>query len=368
ALPESVAAHAPMIALVTLGDHLARMRHFGYSGNYGFGIPLDLLTGPLGLDQEDLDAVLDALVERTSARSEVLGIGSADASELYRQALERASQELSQTQDRLEEQARRQRDRARCFAALSGLRDELHPSAAVADVLSAVAQTACEALGSGPVAAFAFAADGSTEMILHNGDRTLQGGQVDALAELPTLLSPAPDPEETLVLPAGDELEWLTSRYGPSLRGHRCWWMSLRNDSGTIGGVVWGGDEHEQQRLAPDAEALSALCAGWSLALGAAKARDDTARLAEQLAEANHRLAEAQDQMTRDRAALSIAELAAGAAHEMNNPLMVISGRSQLLYQNLPEERDRQAALAIYKNAERLSDMITSLMRFARPE
>ncbi len=63
----------------------------------------------------------------------------------------------------------------------------------------------------------------------------------------------------------------------------------------------------------------------------------------------------------------AMAEFAAGAGHEINNPLTVISGRAQLL---LREETnpERQHALALISaQAMRVYEMIADMMLFARP-
>jgi signal transduction histidine kinase len=63
----------------------------------------------------------------------------------------------------------------------------------------------------------------------------------------------------------------------------------------------------------------------------------------------------------------ALAEFAAGAAHELNNPLAIISGRAQLL---LREERvpDRRRDLAtIIAQAQRAHEMLADLRLFARP-
>jgi signal transduction histidine kinase len=59
--------------------------------------------------------------------------------------------------------------------------------------------------------------------------------------------------------------------------------------------------------------------------------------------------------------------MASGAAHEMNNPLAVISGRSQLLASQLTDPKHKHAATLIAEQSHRLSEIITELMDFAKP-
>jgi signal transduction histidine kinase len=63
----------------------------------------------------------------------------------------------------------------------------------------------------------------------------------------------------------------------------------------------------------------------------------------------------------------ALAEFAAGAAHEINNPLAVISGQAQYLL-GREAEPDRQRALqTIIGQAQRIHQVLSELMQFARP-
>jgi signal transduction histidine kinase len=78
---------------------------------------------------------------------------------------------------------------------------------------------------------------------------------------------------------------------------------------------------------------------------------------------------------------LALAEFAAGAAHEINNPLAVISGQAQYLLAQeqapaeaesenplAPPSPDRQRALqTIIRQTQRIHQVLTGLMQFARP-
>ena len=51
----------------------------------------------------------------------------------------------------------------------------------------------------------------------------------------------------------------------------------------------------------------------------------------------------------------------------MNNPLAVISGRSQFLESILSDPKEKGMAHLIHEQSQRLSDIITELMDFAKP-
>lgn len=63
----------------------------------------------------------------------------------------------------------------------------------------------------------------------------------------------------------------------------------------------------------------------------------------------------------------SMAELAAGAGHEINNPLAVIAGRAQLFLQSEHDPERRRDLALINTQAMRVHEMIADMMLFARP-
>jgi signal transduction histidine kinase len=63
----------------------------------------------------------------------------------------------------------------------------------------------------------------------------------------------------------------------------------------------------------------------------------------------------------------ALAEMAAGAGHEFNNPLAVISGRAQLLLTEETDPRRRKSLETIIGQTQRVHRMIVDLMYFARP-
>lgn len=65
--------------------------------------------------------------------------------------------------------------------------------------------------------------------------------------------------------------------------------------------------------------------------------------------------------------AAALAETAAGVAHELNNPLSVISGRAQLLAQAEADVDKAEALKQIQDNCRQLSRVVEDLMSFAQP-
>jgi signal transduction histidine kinase len=76
----------------------------------------------------------------------------------------------------------------------------------------------------------------------------------------------------------------------------------------------------------------------------------------------------ASDEFRPDDARLAaLAEFAAGAGHEINNPLATIIGRAQQLLRDETDAGRRQVLAAIVGQAYRVRDMIGDVMTFARP-
>lgn len=63
----------------------------------------------------------------------------------------------------------------------------------------------------------------------------------------------------------------------------------------------------------------------------------------------------------------SLAELAAGAGHEINTPLAVISGNAQRLLRTEPDMERGDSLRAIVRQAHRIAGILRELMQFARP-
>jgi len=95
------------------------------------------------------------------------------------------------------------------------------------------------------------------------------------------------------------------------------------------------------------------------------------ARQAEKLAEASRKMEENQRQLFHSHRLATVGQLAAGAAHEINNPLTIISLNIQIIQRQLENmancEPIKERLNTISGQERRISKIIQDLMGFARP-
>jgi signal transduction histidine kinase len=91
--------------------------------------------------------------------------------------------------------------------------------------------------------------------------------------------------------------------------------------------------------------------------------------LAEELAETNRRLEQAQEEARRSERLAALGQLTAGLAHEIRNPLAVIKGSAETLTRRLESADPLTTEVAGYISSEvnRLNTIVTRFLNFARP-
>ncbi|MCD6364826.1 MAG: HAMP domain-containing histidine kinase, partial [Planctomycetes bacterium] len=112
---------------------------------------------------------------------------------------------------------------------------------------------------------------------------------------------------------------------------------------------------------------MEALAGAMAPALAIVRQRDRADSVSEQLAGASQVLAATQEALAEAKTLAAMGEMATGAAHELNTPLAVISGRAQLMGEQAETEGEKNIWRTIAEQAQRISDILSELMAFASP-
>jgi len=98
------------------------------------------------------------------------------------------------------------------------------------------------------------------------------------------------------------------------------------------------------------------------------------ARLVEQLEHTNSELLSeqrarqrVQTELLQARKLAAIGQMAAGAAHEINNPLAIVSGNTQMLLKKEEDSDKREVLEAISRQCDRMARIVNDLLGYARP-
>ncbi|HEX7011022.1 MAG TPA: HDOD domain-containing protein, partial [Phycisphaeraceae bacterium] len=357
--------HRRLIGLVSLADLIARRQHLGYSGNFNLHQPIEPLVHRLGLDVGLVQGAAGRLHEQLEHRGKALGLHDTPSRELFLQSIQRANQALGRVNQVLELRSRTAASQARVLEAIATFHAQATPGRSVQDVLDAVAASARHVFGTG---FYAILYPGEShhdrpEWLIsqYNAEGQAVGVQyVEAPPHTPDLAMI--DAQQPVGLHLMGLLPWIADYLVDAEDLRRVKLLPLPCGWGTAAVLL-----HDRSSL-PPWNHLAPLTSTWGAAVAAAAQHDGARRLGEQLAQANTALAQAQDRLLRQESMARLGEMAAGAAHEMNNPLAVISGRSQLLCTALPAgSPEQKAAQTIFREAHRLSDLISSLHMLADP-
>ena len=358
--------HQRLVGLISLADLIARRQHVGYSGNHNLNQNPDQLIQRLGLNREAVHDATKHLHEQLEVRGRALGLHDQPSQELFLQSMQHANAALGRMNQVLESRTRTVATQGKALEAIAAFHDETAPGLSVQDVLEKVAQSAERAFGEGFYA------------VLYPGDPQTGDDGSWLIAQYSANTS---RPRWEYVEPPSHApaLNQLTSDepVGMNLLGILPWLADYLLEAPDFQAVKllplpsgWGTSAvllHDRQNL-PGQTTLKAITRTWGAAVAAAGQHDGARRMGEELAEANSQLAEAQDRLLQQESLARLGRMAAGAAHEMNNPLAVISGRSQLLSMSLqPGSKEQQTAQRVFEEAHRLSDLITTLHTFADP-
>jgi signal transduction histidine kinase/HD-like signal output (HDOD) protein len=357
--------HAALVGLVSVADGMCRGLHLGWSGNHVPPAAIDQLCIPMGLELDRVESVLPALVEEVSSRCSDLGVSEEPTERLVVESLKSANRQLARLGETLARRARCVEDQARVIDALSMFHSAVENESGVREVLEAVTASAQTALGGGPVVAVHRGAPGEAWLVVER-----QAPRQRAVCSIVESGNSGEGRggamDETVIAERVGAVAALARTPGGGGRGV----LRVPGGAGPVRGeepqtLVFHANREEAERLG--VKLLGPMVSGWQGVLVAARRYETARRTSEQLAESNRVLAQTRAELARAQSMARLGELTAGAAHEMNTPLAIISGRGQMLVQSLPDAKQKAAAAAVIGAAQRLAELIQRLHTIACP-
>ena len=367
-LPSDIAGRQ-LVEVVHVADLLVRRERIGAGSPPSGHESVDEAVRGLGLEAEHLESVGKALRAVVAEQVKVMGLEDADEKDLFYQSVQSANSELGRINEQLAA-ARRMLERQKRHAeALATLARGTYEAQSMGDLQSAMAREFMTWLDSATCVVYCSGPEVShvEGTVARRGRR--QGERFLFEAGGPDWNLPAGDgsPQQYGLARAEQSHGWLFERLGERM-GHGAFYSyPLWAGDRTLGAIVFSWAEDRPAPSRAEADSLASLAATAGAAIVAWQRRERLADLTQNLAEANRAAYEAREELIKRRSLASIGAMAAGAAHEINNPLAVVSGRAQMLAEGETDEKKRKALDIICQQAERASGIVSELMAFARP-
>ncbi|MCK4752241.1 MAG: HDOD domain-containing protein [Planctomycetes bacterium] len=370
---------AKIAQIVQLADCISRQCGLGQSGSYDTAESTAAIAESLKITDEQLEQIHRSLPELVEQKSKILGLDSPNPSAAYCNAVHTTATQLAQQEAKLSQENRQ-------LAAASGHYDF------IAEFLSNIDSTSnvIEIAEDFAVSWQKFYQTGPVCLYLTTGDdsQTLSAIAVENLAEskVLSLNAPAGTPaipkamrNEFAILNAYDHIDWLFEQIDIDFNSGYTKIIPLLSGGKAIGAIVFELRYPADVELFVEDFKVVTSIAGSILDI--ATAWDNQQRFAERFAQLASRPKQIQPQTEatpavqekiaeapkEDNTLAALAEMAGGAAHELNNPLSVISGRAQLLAKGEKDAEKKQVLNQIQENANELAWIIDSLMTFADP-
>ena len=367
--PEIISENLPaarIAGIVRLADIITRQCDIGMSGSFDSPDSISELIESLSVSAEQIKGIRSRLAGEVRQRSELLGLEAAGGAAAYCELIGATAAKLAHDNTELTT-ANRQLLTSGAHATfvnefLSGVSADMS-AVEVAGVFARGWQKHYQT-GSVCVYVQAEAGEGFLEVVVIDGSGRMSVQVIRPVGEVP--IAPEQSADEFEISGADDSVRRLLEQIECEFDVSRTLTAPLLVGPGAIGGIIFErrgpGDPRRQLELFGTVASVGAGI----IALASASRGANV--LAERFAELLGEVRESRNELAAAKSLDAVAETAAGAAHELNNPLAVISGRVQLLYEAESDAKKKEALRQIQERADEISRIVGDLMIFARPE
>jgi len=356
---------ARIAQVVQLADYIARQSGLGQSGSFDSPEPAEQIAKSLSMGFEQLERVRQKLPDTVRQKSEVLGLDLPNAVSTYCDIIHTNAARLAHEQTELSLENRQLQSASSHFDFIKDFLLGINSADGAIDIAENFAARWQKFYQTGMVCLYLApqASSQSLEAVLvENLSRTKQV-YLNVPAETPAI--PRVIARDFAILDAHDFVEWLFVQLDVDFDSNQTKLMPLLSDGRAVGAILFELRYPADVELFKEKFETTTSIAGSVLDVACSAARQQ--HFVEQIARLVVKSKEIRPQDDIDRSLGALVEMSAGAAHELNNPLSVISGRAQFLDQAEIVQEKKQALTQIQENVGKISRIIEELMNFARP-
>jgi putative nucleotidyltransferase with HDIG domain len=357
---------ARIAQIIQLADLLVRQCGIGCSGSYDVPSgPAEKVARSLGITDRQLQQIRNGLGTIVSQKSTVLGLDLPDPRAAYNDAVQTAAARFALDSSKLALENRRLQAGYNHFTFAADFLSSINSTTEAIETARTLATQLQTFYQTGAVCIY-LAGQGRSQVI--------EAVVADNKHESRIVYLKAPENQPAIpqqiardfaILNADERIDWLLEQLDVDFEVNQTKLIPLISDGKAIGAIVFEFRyPAEVKTLEENFEAITHLVAR---ILDITLARQNQQQIAEEFvplivdAEAISR------QPVPDVLPASLAEMAAGAAHELNNPLSVISGRAQLLSESETKAEKKEVLKQINENTRKISQIIDDLLSFAEP-
>ncbi len=357
---------AAKIALVVqLADIVARQNHIGLSGSFDTPGSTDEICRSLSLSGEQLETIRGSLKEAVARRSQLLGLQEPGGQTAYCDLIGETAAKLAQDHTDLSVSHTRTTAASAQMDFVADFLPAVKANDAAIDVASRFVAMWQKHYQTGPACVYILADPGESFVEMATVDKTGRTGTV--LVNVPAGMPAVPEvlQKDFTIVNAIDNMGWIFEQIDFEMNLSAARVVPLSASGKTSAVLIFEPRTPFDPAERPELFASVASVVGSVIELTLTNLRHS--RLAERFAELLGGLKATRNELAETKLLAGIAERAAGASHELNNPLAVISARAQLL-QDTEENTDKKQMLKqIRSRTEEISQIVTDLMSFARP-
>ncbi|MHC4266437.1 MAG: HDOD domain-containing protein [Planctomycetota bacterium] len=364
--------NAKIAQVVQVADSIARKCGLGDSGNYDSADLDESTIQSLGISEKDVEQISHELPDLVQQKCKLLGLDKPQSAATFSDVAYLSAIKLADEKNNLDRENQELRKTSGLFEFIKDFLSNIDKSSDLYRLAQRFALCWQRHYQTGPVCLYLVTAsenDPLTAVVAETLSQTnilYVNGPEDS--------GPIPEPIANRfdIVNAHGYLDWLFNQLGVEFDYQQTKLLPLISANRTIGVLIFELRYPADIDLFRDNFQTSASIGAAILDMSIA----DTKR--QRYAESFSQLFTIKEQETQKKAEPSqktepsgklkaLAEMAAGAAHELNNPLSVISGRVQLLEQTESDEEKKKTLQQIRDNAEEITRIIDDLMSFAEP-